>query len=202
VADVARIDRDRRTIALTLLVVGARGAGKTTVLRTLRQRIPTDRLRAGSSGESDPDPMLDWLTMDLGRIQGWQVQVDLYAVGPVSNRDSTRRLLFNEADGLWLLADSQANRFDDNAATFRAAREQLVDREGRQRDLPTVYTWSKQDLPGELILAPDVLRDGFAPGGAPAFEADLVRGTGVLESLHALVTLTMRRLAPAREQPS
>lgn len=196
---MARIDQEKRTIGLTLLVVGARGAGKTTLLRTLRQRIPAERLRAGSAGESEPDPLLDWLTVDLGRIQDWQVTVDLYAIAPVSNRDSTRRLLFNDADGLWLLADSQGNRFDDNVATFRAAREQLVDREGRQRDVPTVYSWSKQDLPGELILAPDVLREGFVPGGAPAFEADLVRGTGVLESLHALVTLTMRRLAPSRE---
>ena len=36
------------------------------------------------------------------------------------------------------------------------------------------------------------------PYGAPQFPAAVLRGEGVLESLHALVTLVMRRLAPAR----
>ena len=66
------------------------------------------------------------------------------------------------------------------------------------RDLPRVYCYTKQDLPEELILTPAALTDALNPHGAQAFQAVVLRGEGVLEALHALVTLVMRRLAPAR----
>lgn len=194
---MSRVDHDERSITLTLLVAGPRAAGKSTLMRTLRQHIPEQRVLNYGGADGGPEPLLDWLAVDLGLVSGWRVRVDIYAVPPAANRDSTRRLLLADADGLWLVADSQASRFDDNNAAFRAVREQLVDRDGRRRDLPTVYTWSKQDLPEELILAADVMHDGLNPGAAPAYAADLVHGTGVLEALHALVTLAMRRLAPS-----
>jgi hypothetical protein len=54
-------------------------------------------------------------------------------------------------------------------------------------------------LPEELLLTPVALAEALNPHGAPAFPAAVLRGEGVLEALHALVTLVMRRLAPARE---
>ena len=145
------------------------------------------------------DPLLDWLALDLGNIGGWRVHVDMFAVAGARSYDATRRLLLADADGLLLLADSQAARLDDNATAFRSLTEQLVDREGAVRDLPKVYCWTKQDLPEELILAPGALGAALNPHGAPAYPAAVLRGEGVLEALHALVTLVMRRLAPARE---
>lgn len=195
---MARLDHDQQLLTATLLVVGARGAGKTALLRTVRDRVPVSRHRQGSAGAALTDPLLDWLALDLGTIGGWQVHVDLFAVSGSRNYDATRRLLLAEADGLLLLADSQAARLDDNAAAFRALTEQLVDREGAVRDLPRVFCWTKQDLPEELILSPDALRDALNRHGAPAFATAALKGEGVLEALHALVTLVMRRLAPAR----
>jgi hypothetical protein len=62
-----------------------------------------------------------------------------------------------------------------------------------------VFCWTKQDLPEELLLTPTALAEALNPHGAPALSAAVLRGEGVLEALHALVTLVMRRLAPARE---
>ena len=196
---MARINRDQQQLTATLLVVGTRGAGKTSLLRTVRERVPPSRHREGTGGKMLADPLLDWLALDLGNIGGWRVHVDMFAVAGARSYDATRRLLLADADGLLLLADSQAARLDDNATAFRSLTEQLVDREGAVRDLPKVYCWTKQDLPEELILAPGALGAALNPHGAPAYPAAVLRGEGVLEALHALVTLVMRRLAPARE---
>lgn len=198
---MARIDRDQQQLTATLLVVGARGAGKTALLRTIRERVPPARHREGTGGRMLADPLLDWLALDLGNIGGWRVHVDMFAVAGARSYDATRRVLLADADGLLLLADSQAARLDDNATAFRNLTEQLVDREGAVRDLPRVYCWTKQDLPEELILAPDALANALNPHGSPAFATAVLRGEGVLEALHAVVTLMMRRLAPAREIP-
>jgi signal recognition particle receptor subunit beta len=196
---MARLAHDQQLLTATLLVVGARGAGKTSLLRTVRERVPASRHRQGTGAAAVADPLLDWLALDLGTIGGWTVHVDLFAVAGARSYDATRRLLFADADGLLLLGDSQAARLDDNATAFRNLTEQLVDRDGTVRDLPRVFCWTKQDLPPELILSPDALSEGLNPHGAPAFATAALRGEGVLEALHALVSLVMRRLAPSRE---
>lgn len=195
---MARIVHEEQRLTATLLVAGPRGAGKSSVLRTVRERVPPSRRRDAGSGGRLSDPLLDWLPLDLGTIGGWRVHVDLFAIAGTHTPDATRRLLLADADGLLLVADSQAARLEDNTAAFRALGEQLVDREGMVRDLPRVFCYSKQDLPEELILAPAALGAALNPYGAPQFPAAVLRGEGVLESLHALVTLVMRRLAPAR----
>lgn len=198
---MARLDHEQQLLTATLLVVGARGAGKTSLLRTVRERVPASRHRE-ASGAALADPLLDWLALDLGTIGGWRVHVDLFAVSGTRNYDATRRVLLSDADGLLLLADSQAARLDDNAAAFRSLTEQLVDRDGALRDLPRVFCWTKQDLPEELILSPTAMSETLNLSGAPAYPVAVLKGGGVLEALHALVTLVMRRLAPAREARS
>jgi signal recognition particle receptor subunit beta len=194
-----RVDASQRLLNATLLVVGPRGAGKTAVLRSVRERVPADRLRDSSVGAAQAEPLLDWLALDLGAIGGWRVHVDLFAVGGNRHPDATRRLLFADADGLLLVADSQGARLDDNSSTFHGLTDLLLDREGGVRDVPRVFCWSKQDLPDELILSPEALGNALNPSGAPAYPAAVLRGDGVLEALHALVTLVMRRFAPVRE---
>ena len=199
---MARLAQEQQLLTATLLVVGPRGAGKTSLLRTIRERVPVSRHRDGGSGAALSDPLLDWLALDLGTIGGWRVHVDLFAVAGTRSYDATRRLLLADADGLLLLADSQAARLDDNATAFRGLTEQLIDREGAVRDVPRVFCWTKQDLPEELILTPAAMGAALNPHGAPAFAVSVLRGEGVLEALHAVVTLVMRRLAPARETRS
>jgi signal recognition particle receptor subunit beta len=190
---MARMQPDERTIAATLVVAGTRQAGKTSLLRTVARRVPPNRLRAGTGLDAALDPLLDWVSLHLGRIGGWDVSVDLYAVSGAPRYEHTRRVLLSEADGVLFVADAQAYRLDDNLGAQRALGEELGG-----RDLPLVFCWSKVDLPEELRLAPAALAAVLNERGAPAFDADLLRGHGVLESLHALVTLVLRRLGPGR----
>jgi hypothetical protein len=169
------------------------------MLRAIRARVPADRRPGDHAGVAGPDPLLDWLPLDLGTIAGWRVRVDCYAIGARGSFDTTRRLLLDEADGLMLVLDSEASRLDDNLTVLRTLQELLVDRDGGTRDLPQVCCYTKQDLPEELVLSIAALDASLNLRGAPSFGVRAVTGENVLESLHALVTLVMRRLAGARE---
>ncbi|HRP08416.1 MAG TPA: hypothetical protein PLL69_08005 [Gemmatimonadales bacterium] len=194
---MARIDDDSGRISATILVVGARDSGKSALLRSVRERVPPHR-RRGDLDSGLPDPLLDWLALDLGRIGGWEIGADLFAVPTGDLGDATRALLYDECDGLLVVADSQAVRLDDNIAALSRLYDHLADRPGDRVEPPRVYCYGRQDLPEELLLTRDELDATLNRRSAPSFGADLVRGTGVLEALHALISAVVRGLAPRR----
>lgn len=193
---MARIDHDAGRLSTTILIVGARDAGKTTLLRAVRERVPRHRQR-GDVTTGLPDPLLDWLALDLGRIGGWEISADLFAVPTGEVSDATRRMLYDECDGILVVADSQASRLDDNLAALRRLEDNLSDRK-EARPLPRVYCYGRHDLPEELLLTREELDATLNRDSQPAFTADLVRGTGVLEALHTLISTVVRGLAPSR----
>lgn len=196
---MARIDELTRELHATLVVFGARQSGKSTMLRALRDRLPSSPTRA------DPvmalrDPLLDWLPLELGEIASWRVHLDLYAVSSRAHYAATRRLLLGDADGIFVMVDSQAARLDDNLAMLRSLREGLEQPGGEMRVVPRVLCYSKQDLPTELILSPSALDASMNPDGDLAFGVDLLHGRSALDPLHALVTRVLRQhAAPVTE---
>lgn len=196
---MARLDHASRALHATLVVFGARQSGKSTMLRALRDRLPSPPNRTDLTAALR-DPLLDWLPLELGEIGAWRVRLDLYAVSSRAHYAATRRLLLADADGLFVMVDSQAARLDDNLAMLRSLREGLEQSGGGVRVVPRVLCYSKQDLPRELILAPSALDASVNPDGDAAFGADLLRGRGALDPLHALVTRVLRQhAAPVRE---
>ncbi len=105
-------------------------------------------------------------------------------------------MVLADADGVLFVADSQASRLEDNVFALRALREQLTAHPESGRDPVLVYLHNKRDLPPELLLDAAALDEAINPEGEPSFECDALRGHGVLEALHASVTLVMRRLVP------
>jgi signal recognition particle receptor subunit beta len=177
--------------------VGPRRAGKSALLRALRERLPGDR-RDGEASPALGEPLLDWLPLDLGPVGSWRVRLDLYAVGGTPNYDATRRLLLADADGVLVVLDSQALRLDDNAQVLRGLAEMLTEADATRGELPQVFCYTKQDLPEELVLEPAALDRALNPTGIPSVGADLLRGRGAVDALHALVRLVLRRHAPSQ----
>ncbi|MEP6589753.1 MAG: GTPase domain-containing protein [Gemmatimonadota bacterium] len=198
---MTRLNQERQELTATLVVFGAPRVGKSTILRCIHDRVTPSRLARQWPLGSPPSgiPLLDWLPLDLGRVGGWQTRVNLYGVPAERQAGATRRMVLADADGVLFVADSQAARLGENLEALRALQAQLLDRDGDVRELPLVMLYNKQDLPSEMILAPDVLGDALNFRGAPSFACDALRGVGVLEALHSVVTRMMRRLAPAVE---
>lgn len=197
---MARLDHERRQLTATLVVYGPPKAGKTTILHCIQDRVSPDRRGniAPFGSDSGVAPLLDWLPLELGNIGGWQVRVQLYAIPDQRHADATRRLILADADGVLFAADAQAARLGENVSALASLHANLDDHDGKPRDVPLVMLYTKHDLPAELLLPRSALNRELNPSGVPDFPCSGLRGEGVLEALHAAVTLTMRRLAPAR----
>ncbi|HEY8061213.1 MAG TPA: GTPase domain-containing protein [Gemmatimonadales bacterium] len=199
---MARLDAERQELAATVVVYGPPKAGKTTILHCIRDRVTPERRGGFAPFGSDAGvaPLLDWLPLDLGTIAGWHARVDLYAIPDQRHADATRRLILADADGVLFAADSQAARLGDNVTALGSLRDNLDDRDGRPRDVPVVFLYTKADLPGELLLGETAMDRALNPRHNPVFSCSALRGEGVLEGLHAVITLLMRQLGPARKK--
>lgn len=195
---MARVETDRRDLTATVVVYGPPKAGKTAMLHCIQDRVTPDKRSALSpfGSESSTATLLDWLPLELGRIGGWKVRVNLYAIPDQRHADATRRLILADADAVLFAADAQAVRLAENAAALERLGDNLRDHDSRTRRVPMVLAYTKCDLPAELLLPPGSLRRELNPDGVPEFACSALRGDGVLEALHATITLMMRSLAP------
>ena len=193
-----------KQITATFAIVGPPRSGKSAVLRCVFDRIAPERRGSLAPSGTGPSagPLLDWLPLDLGMIGGWLVHVHLYAIPLVAHSDATRRVVLADADGVLFVSDSQASRLEDNVIAVRSLHEQSAARPDTAQEPSLVYLHNKRDLPPELLLSQAALDEAINPEGAPSFECDALRGVGVLEALHASVTLVMRRLVPRPDPAS
>ncbi len=195
-----RIDVERRDLTLTVAVYGAPRVGKTAILHCIQDRVTPERRGDVSPFGTDfgVAPMLDWLPLELGTISGWHTRVNLYAIPDQRHADATRRLILADADGVLFAADAQAGRLAENLAALRSLRDNLDDHDGHPRDVPMVLLYTKHDLPVELLLTRAALNAELNPRGAPDFLCSALRGEGVLEALHSVITIVMRQFGPVR----
>jgi hypothetical protein len=122
------------------------------------------------------------------------VKLKLFTVPGQVMHESTRRIVLQGSDAVAFVADS---RRAEAAATRSYWENMLSNLEANglgPATLPIVLQLNKRDLPdarGEEEF--DDLRDLAAPVVVPAVA---IRGEGVVETLHALLALTYRKLDP------
>jgi hypothetical protein len=186
-----------REITCKLVYYGPGRSGKTTNLQYIHCRVPEAKRGRMVSLATHGDRTLffDFLPLDLGTISGFTTRFQLYTVPGQVYYAATRRLVLQGADGVVMVADSQARRFDENLESLKDLQNNLIDQGVDIRTFPLVFQYNKQDLPPELILAPGALDEALNFRGVPSFAADALRGTGVFETLRAATTLVLQRLA-------
>jgi signal recognition particle receptor subunit beta len=146
---------------------------------------------------TDRTLFFDFLPLDLGSISGFATKFQLYTVPGQSYYASTRKLVLQGADGVVFVADSQARRLDDNLESLQDLQTNLLTQNIDIRQLPVVFQYNKQDLPGDLILSPPELDDALNFREVQSFSADALHGGGVFETLKGISELVLRRLAAA-----
>jgi signal recognition particle receptor subunit beta len=194
-----------REITCKIVYYGPGRSGKTTNLQYIHRRVPAARRGEMMSLATQGDRTLffDFLPLDLGTISGFTTRFQLYTVpGQVYYR-STRRLVLQGADGVVFVADSQRRQMEENIESLRDLHEALAEHGVEARAIPLVMQDNKQDLPADLICAPDELDAQLNFRAVPGFAADALVGTGVFETLRRASELVLRRLTapvPAARQ--
>jgi mutual gliding-motility protein MglA len=186
-----------REITCKIVYYGPGRSGKTTNLQYIFGRVPESRRGRMVSLATHTDRTLffDFLPLDLGSISGFATKFQLYTVPGQSYYASTRKLVLQGADGVVFVADSQARRLDDNLESLQDMQTNLLTQGVDVRQLPVVFQYNKQDLPGDLILAPPELDDALNFREVQSFAADALHGGGVFETLKGISELVLRRLA-------
>ncbi|HTK40941.1 MAG TPA: GTPase domain-containing protein [Gemmatimonadales bacterium] len=188
-----------REITCKIVYYGPGRSGKTTNLQYIFGRVPESRRGRMVSLATHTDRTLffDFLPLDLGSISGFATKFQLYTVPGQSYYASTRKLVLQGADGVVFVADSQARRLDDNLESLQDLQTNLLTQSIDIRQLPVVFQYNKQDLPGDLILSPLELDDALNFREVQSFSADALHGGGVFETLKGISELVLRRLAAA-----
>ena len=187
-------------MAAKVVYYGPGLCGKTTNLEHIYARSSSAAKGKLISLKTETDRTLffDFLPLDLGRVNGFNLRFQLYTVpGQVFYRAS-RRLVLKGLDGVVFVADSQVARLDADVESMADLAENLVEHGRSIDEVPLVVQYNKRDLPDVVPISE--LSAALNLTNAPEIEAAAASGYGVFETLKLVGRLVLARLRPAGER--
>jgi signal recognition particle receptor subunit beta len=183
-----------REINCKIVYYGPGLCGKTTNIQFIY-----DKTGAGAKGklislatESERTLFFDFLPIELGTIRGFRTRFHLYTVPGQVFYDASRKLILKGADGVVFVADSQEARMDANIESIRNLKENLRDHGVPLEKVPYILQLNKRDLPSAVPV--EELEKVLRVKNEPVFEAVASRGSGVFETLKAMVKAVLTDL--------
>jgi len=184
-----------REINCKIVYYGPGLGGKTTNIKYVYSKIaPETRGKLISlATELDRTLFFDFLPVDLGTIRGFKTRFHLYTVPGQVYYNASRKLILKGLDGLVFVADSQADRLDDNIDSLQNMYENLETHGLRIDGMPFVMQWNKRDLPN--VSPVDELDAVLNTLNAPRFPAVATQGIGVFDTLKEVSKMVLRALS-------
>lgn len=192
-----------RELSLNIVYYGPALSGKTTNLEQIHARL-AQQARSELfvlNTHEDRTIFFDFMQLELGTIAGLKPKFGLYTVPGQVYYAATRETVLRRADGVVFVVDSQAERLDDNRASWLDMEQHLQRMGHNLRTMPLVIQFNKRDVPAALPV--DTLRAALAvPPGVPGVEAIAIQGVGVQTTLKLIMGLVLsaaQRQLTARE---
>ena len=184
-----------KEITAKVVYYGPGLCGKTTNLQFIYESLPTGNRSKMLSLATRTDRTLffDFLPLDLGKIRGMRMRLQLYTVPGQVYYNSTRQLVLKGADGVVFVADSQDVALDANLESLQNLEDNLKRQGLRLREMPIVIQYNKRDLPNAMSI-PDLERE-VNKIGAPHFESVATTGVGVEKTLKGITHLVLQHLS-------
>jgi mutual gliding-motility protein MglA len=195
---MALINHRTREVHLKIVYYGPGLGGKTSNVKMLHERLPTDRRGrlVSIATEQERTLFFDFLPVELGQVNGFTTRFHLYTVPGQLYYRRSRRAVLQGVDGIVFVADSQADREQDNLDSLADMASLLVEiglTPVQAARIPRVVQYNKRDLPDALPV--ERMRRVLNPDAMPDFEAVAREGRGVPETLRTICKLVLGRLA-------
>jgi mutual gliding-motility protein MglA len=176
------INHQAKRIHCKIVYYGPSLGGKTTNMQWMYSQVAGPDKTEMFSLPTDVERTLffDFLPLNVGEIRGFETRFHVYTVPGQVVYDSLRRPLIRGLDGVIFVADSQAERMEENVQALDNLEKNLEVQGYNLAEIPLVIQYNKRDLPNALPLAD--LRSALNRFNAPDFEATANQGKGVLES--------------------
>ena len=196
---MAFINLKDRVIQAKIVYYGPGRCGKTTnleyVYEKCRPQVNSEMVTVKTQG--DRTLFFDFFPLDMGKIGGFDVKIQLYTVPGQVKYDSTRRLVLKGVDGVVFVADSAVGRREKNIISIRNLEDNLKIYNKDIHDIPLVIQYNKRDLAEEGIEILDIEileKDLNTELKVPSFEASAVAGDNVVLTLKKIISLTLASL--------
>lgn len=187
------LDPTEKQIVFKIVYFGPGMSGKTTNLlfihKTLVERYKGDMLVLDT--EKERTLFFDFFPVSLGKVQGYSLKFHLYTIPGQIYYEASRRIILEGADGVVFVADSQADRLDDNTQMFRMMYENLRSYDIDPHDFPTVLQYNKRDCPPLLELG-SIERELGLPE-LPVTKSVATEGKGVMKTLQVISKEIIRK---------
>jgi signal recognition particle receptor subunit beta len=196
---MALVNLKRRQIECKIVYYGPARCGKTTNLEYIHQAYTKQVKGEMVSINTDGDRTLffDFLPLELGKLKGCDVRVQLYTVPGQVRYASTRKLVLRGADGIVFVADSLEVRREKNILSLKDLHENLKEYNSSVFKIPLVMQYNKRDLDGDDVSIMPVEKmdhDLNRQLKVPSFPGSALKGDGVGKTLHACLKLVLKSI--------
>ena len=181
-------------VSLRILYWGASGAGKTTTLQILHEKLGEEKKGELRSVPTRLDPTLTYeqFPIQLGRLGGQDVHLMLTAVPGAEEAVQTRKQLLDRADGIILVCDARAENLSANLESLRELGDSLSAYGRSMEDVPLAIQYNKRDLVDSFDI--ESLHRQLGLPDAAVFETVATEGVGSLQALTAVSKRAIRSL--------
>ena len=196
---MAIVNLKKRQIECKIVYYGPSRCGKTTNLeyihKTFQKHVKGNMVSINTDG--DRTLFFDFLPLELGKLKGCDVRVQLYTVPGQVRYASTRKLVLRGADGIVFVADSLEVRREKNMMALKDLQQNLKEYNVSIFNTPLVMQYNKRDLSDvDIALMPleKMQHELNRQLKVPSFSGSALRGDGVGKTLNACLKLVLRSI--------
>jgi hypothetical protein len=196
---MAIVNLKKRQIECKIVYYGPARCGKTTNLeyihKAFKKQVKGEMVSINTDG--DRTLFFDFLPLELGKLMGCDVRVQLYTVPGQVRYASTRKLVLRGADGLIFVADSLEVRREKNMQALRDLQQNLKEYNVSIFGVPLVLQFNKRDLSeADISLMPleKMQHDLNRQLKVPVIPGSALKGNGVGKTLNICLKLVLKSL--------
>ena len=191
------VNTREKTINTKIVYYGTGLGGKTSSLKYIHSVLDPDQRVKMVSLKTDEERTLffDFLPIDLGVLGGYKIKIQGFTVPGQVKYNLTRKYVLMGADAIVFVADSSADRLEENVASLRNLRENLEANGLDINEIPLVLQYNKRDL--DNISSIEEMDEKLNFRELQTFETEAHNGTGVfdafIESSGQMITAVARK---------